>query len=310
MVFVLATYGEGNPIDNANTFFDTFQPESCEEQQARQTEILCMRSWEYHLRLYTRSVAVVDEKFTAAGAEKLGYIGKADKTGCPTTTEEAFSQWKEDMFHILGQRFGRKERAGYDLGGPRAKLSGSKILIHVRASAFKLPANPSRPTIVVGAGTGIAPFHGFVQEWTKLVAAGKDVGRILLFFGCWSASEDFLYADDWSRFQQAELLEVVTAFLREGGSKEKVYVRWIRERKEELVRILVVLYYLRECGHGGGYAKCVGGDVGKGDGVNGRGGGEVCWGELKGGRGDVSGGCLDWLVGRSGSAQSAWWCRG
>ena len=111
MVFVLATYGEGNPIDNANTFFDTFQPESCEEQQARQTEILCMRSWEYHLRLYTRSVAVVDEKFTAAGAEKLGYIGKADKTGCPTTTEEAFSQWKEDMFHILGQRFGRKERA-------------------------------------------------------------------------------------------------------------------------------------------------------------------------------------------------------
>ena len=50
---------------------------------------------------------------------------------------------------------------------------------------------------MVGPGTGVAPFRGFVRERRKMVEAGKEVGRAVLFFGCRKPGEDFLYAKEW-----------------------------------------------------------------------------------------------------------------
>jgi NADPH-ferrihemoprotein reductase len=104
----------------------------------------------------------------------------------------------------------------YTLQGPRSKLD-KRILIHIRPSTFKLPPIAQVPIIMIGAGTGIAPFRGFIQERAKLASSSRDreVGQMLLFFGCRHPEQDFLYKDEWEHFARVGApLEVVTAFSR------------------------------------------------------------------------------------------------
>ena len=86
--------------------------------------------------------------------------------------------------------------------------------------AFRLPAGGDTPMIMIGPGTGIAPFRGFLEERQAIGAKGKN----WLFFGDQKASTDFLYRDQIERFQKDGLLtRLDLAWSRD--QNEKVYVQ-------------------------------------------------------------------------------------
>ena len=100
------------------------------------------------------------------------------------------------------------------LAGLRA---GDVVQIAVRAAsaAFHPPEDPSVPMVMFAAGSGFAPMRGFLQERAVQKQAGREVAKSLLFFGCRSPREDFLYGDsDLKEWQELDIVEVRPAFSR------------------------------------------------------------------------------------------------
>ena len=139
--------------------------------------------------------------------------------------------------------------------GPEYQKTHGKVLAHLRRSMFKLPPNPQRPIVMIGAGTGVAPFRAFVQERVAMADYGLSVGPMLLLFGCRSPVEDFLYADEWKEYQaRCPQLEVLPAFSRWG---ERIYVQdRLLELKDRVALLLErnAVFYI--CGSAD-MARCV-----------------------------------------------------
>lgn len=94
---------------------------------------------------------------------------------------------------------------------------------------FRLPENPDQPVIMIGPGTGVAPFRSFLEEREELGSEGKT----WLFFGDQHFRSDFLYQVDWQRWlSEGVLTRMDVAFSRD--SDEKVYVqhRMLEKSKE------------------------------------------------------------------------------
>jgi len=91
-------------------------------------------------------------------------------------------------------------------------------------SHFRLPTSRSTPIIMICAGTGFAPFRGFLKEREAWVRDGDHIGEALLFFGCRHPDKDYLYKDELEEMSRKGILRVFPAFSRLEG-KGKYYVQ-------------------------------------------------------------------------------------
>jgi sulfite reductase (NADPH) flavoprotein alpha-component len=108
---------------------------------------------------------------------------------------------------------------------------GAELQVYVqRNEQFRLPEDPATPVIMIGAGTGVAPYRAFMQQREMHGAAG----RAWLFFGERRFRTDFLYQTEWQRYLKDGLLtRMEVAFSRDQA--EKVYVQQrLRECGREL----------------------------------------------------------------------------
>jgi NADPH-ferrihemoprotein reductase len=129
-------------------------------------------------------------------------------------------------------------KLSYDTIGPRGMLRGVKAFCQIRRSRFKLPADPKAPIIMIGTGTGVAPFRGFIQERVKLTLQGKALGRAILVVGHRHADEDFYYHDEWSKAQRVlgESFQLYPAFSR--GEACKYVQDLLRENIDVVLDVL------------------------------------------------------------------------
>jgi sulfite reductase (NADPH) flavoprotein alpha-component len=118
-------------------------------------------------------------------------------------------------------------------------VTAGPVLAHVQTSHFRLPADPAAPLIMVGPGTGIAPFRAFLAER----AARGIRGRSWLFFGEQHRATDFLYEQEFSAWlADGTLARLDVAFSRDQASKVYVQHR-MQENAADLWR------WLQQGGH-------------------------------------------------------------
>ena len=102
--------------------------------------------------------------------------------------------------------------------------SYKKLACYIRKSQFRLPMKTSVPIIMIGPGTGFAPFRGFLQEkeWQK--DQKKPVGDVVLYYGCRKSANDFIYKEEIDHWvEKGVITSLYTAFSRDQDSK--VYVQ-------------------------------------------------------------------------------------
>lgn len=133
------------------------------------------------------------------------------------------------------------------------KLNDPIVPLYIQPNhGFTLPEDSSRSLIMVGPGTGVAPFRGFMQERAATDAQGKN----WLFFGEWNRQHHFFYEDEWKQWQREGKLRLDVAFSRDQDYKVYVQHRML-EHAEELFRWLEdgALFYV--CGDAHRMAKDV-----------------------------------------------------
>lgn len=129
---------------------------------------------------------------------------------------------------------------------------GSRLAVAVRPSQrhFHPPEDPRTPMVMICAGTGLAPFRGFLQERAAQAQAGRAVGPSLLFFGCDHPDVDLLYKEELDAWQKAGIVDVRPAFTfaEEDGVKFVQHRVW-KDRADvaKLFREGAVVYV---CGDG------------------------------------------------------------
>jgi sulfite reductase (NADPH) flavoprotein alpha-component len=135
----------------------------------------------------------------------------------------------------------------------RARLNQPDLPVFVANSHFGLPADDTIPVIMVGPGTGVAPFRSFVMDRATRGAKGPN----WLFFGDQRRSADFLYESEWNEWQKSGVLtRLDLAFSRDQA--QKIYVQdRMRENGAELWKWISAGAYFYVCGDAKRMAKDV-----------------------------------------------------
>ncbi|MGD8118382.1 assimilatory sulfite reductase (NADPH) flavoprotein subunit [Vibrio sp. Hep-1b-8] len=205
----------------------------------------------------TQVVDVLDEKKTKLTADQL--IGLLRRL-TPRLYSIASSQAEVDQeVHLTVGLVEYDKGDDKRYGGASSFLSqrleeGGEVKVFVENNNnFKLPQDDNTPVIMIGPGTGIAPFRSFIQERDNRDAEGKN----WLFFGDRTFTQDFLYQVEWQKYLKSGLLNRLdVAFSRD--QVEKVYVQHrILENAEQVWQWIQDGAYIYVCGDATRMAKDV-----------------------------------------------------
>jgi cytochrome P450/NADPH-cytochrome P450 reductase len=133
--------------------------------------------------------------------------------------------------------------AGTDVGGT------VQVSVRDTSDGFRLPEDTETPVIMIGPGTGIAPFRGFLAERAALKEQGKTLGPAMLFFGCRHSDQDFIYRDELEAHAKNGIADLHVAFSRQ--EKKKTYVQdLIRENRDAVWALIEKGARIFVCGDG------------------------------------------------------------
>ena len=212
------------------------------------------------LREYSANIQLIDvlaEKKTTLSAEQLISLLRRLT---PRLYSIASSQTEVDeevhlTVGLVEYEHGEELRSGGASGYLAQRLDeGDEIKVFVEANNhFKLPVDDNAPVIMIGPGTGVAPFRSFVQERDNRDASGKN----WLFFGDRSFTDDFLYQVEWQKYLKSGIVSRIdVAFSRD--QKDKIYVQHrLLEHAEQVWQWIQDGAYLYVCGDAGRMAKDV-----------------------------------------------------
>lgn len=205
----------------------------------------------------TQVVDVLSEKKTKLSVEELAGLLRR-LTPRLYSIASSQSEVDEEVHLTVGLvEYQKGEETRY--GGASSFLAkrleeGGEVKVFVENNNnFKLPADDNAPVIMIGPGTGIAPFRSFVQERENRDAEGKN----WLFFGDRTFTQDFLYQVEWQKYLKSGIVtQLDVAFSRD--QQEKVYVQHrILEHAEQVWQWLQDGAYIYVCGDATRMAKDV-----------------------------------------------------
>lgn len=142
--------------------------------------------------------------------------------------------------HVCYEREGR-ERQGVATRFLSVLKKGEMVVGEFKPNpTFKLPENPETPIMMIGAGTGVAPFIGFMQQRSQQ----EEVGQNVLFFGETHRDSSFLFEEQLLEWQQQDKLVLFTAFSRDQAEKQYIQDVLLQQKDQviDLIRAGAVIY--------------------------------------------------------------------
>ncbi|HPG81030.1 MAG TPA: cytochrome P450 [Piscinibacter sp.] len=129
---------------------------------------------------------------------------------------------------------------------------GAKVSVAVRPSNthFHPPVAPQTPIIMVCAGTGLAPFRGFIQERAIQVESGQEVGPALLFYGCDHPEVDYLYRDELKAWEAAGAVSLRPAFSEAPEGDVRFVQHRVWQDRADVAKLFAKGAHVYVCGDG------------------------------------------------------------
>ncbi|QYG89415.1 bifunctional cytochrome P450/NADPH--P450 reductase [Bacillus atrophaeus] len=147
---------------------------------------------------------------------------------------------------------GRGEYRGVASNYLAGLKAGDRVVCFIRTpqSGFRLPESFETPLIMVGPGTGIAPYRGFIQARGVWKEKGNKLGEAHLYFGCRHPEQDDLYREELDQAEDAGLVNVHRGYSRR-ETESKVYVQHLlKQDAEQVIALLDQGAYFYVCGDG------------------------------------------------------------
>ena len=115
---------------------------------------------------------------------------------------------------------------------------GDPVTVSLKPRVMKLPADPAKPIILAGLGTGLAPFRAFAQKRALERAAGVSTGPILLYMGSRHQREEYCFGEEWEAYRDAGVVGLLSCAF----SRDQPWKVYIQDRMRETARDIEAAY--------------------------------------------------------------------